>query len=159
MTTSNALAEKIAGINAKFPSVKTISPKAAHALKDAVWIDCRDRQERDVSIITRGVIPEADFRPELVPQGAKVVAYCTVGYRSAQFCEKHPGVLNLEGGILNHVANGLDVVDPSDGRPVRALHVWGDSFRQYAPPGYRVTSYNKLNTMLSLPKIFLRSLF
>lgn len=116
--------------------------------------------QRDVSTIANA-IPEREFRPERdVPDGATVVAYCTVGYRSAQFCEKqkHLGVYNLEGGILAHVAHGGEVVGP-DGKITNELHCWGPSFRRFAPPQYRTRSYSTLNSVLALPKLYLRKFF
>jgi len=67
-------------------------------------------------------------------------------------------VYNLEGGILAHVAHGGEVVGP-DGKITNELHCWGPSFRRFAPPQYRTRSYSTLNSVLALPKLYLRKFF
>jgi len=153
------LQERIQKTNAAFPSVTTISPTEARAITTpVVWVDCRDRAERAVSTISVDAVPEAAFSSTPVPDGATVIAYCTIGYRSAQFVQRHTDAVNLSGGILAYIHDGFDVYD-AEGHVTRKVHVWGGQFGQYVPEGYEWTAYSTVQTALQMPRLLLRQVF
>ncbi len=139
-----------------------ITPQAAHGLKPpVVWVDCRDDAERAVSVISVDAITEKDFqkrrhRVEGTADGAVVVAYCTVGYRSAQFCTRNPGTVNLEGGILNWIHAGYPIWGP-EGAPSKKVHVWSEQFQDKVPEGFATVTYSRAAVALQLPRILLRN--
>jgi rhodanese-related sulfurtransferase len=101
-------------------------------------VDVRSPRETAVSMIP-GAITRADY--EHNPQhfsGRQVVAYCTVGFRSARYTRRliRRGVdsANFRGSILAWTRAGLPLHTPA-GEPTRRLHTW--SRRIQAPPGYQ----------------------
>jgi rhodanese-related sulfurtransferase len=142
--------------------VSVITPHAAHTLKSPVlWVDCRDDAERAISVINVDAISEKEFqkhrhRVEDTAERAVVVAYCTIGYRSAQFCLQNPGAINLEGGILNWIHAGYPIWGP-DGEPSTRVHVWSEQFKTYVPQGFSTVVYSRAAVALQLPRILLRN--
>ena len=126
-----------------------------------IWVDCRDDAERAVSVINVDAVSEKDFqkhrhRVEDTAEGAVVVAYCTIGYRSAQFCSRNPGAVNLEGGILNWINAGYPICGP-EGGPSKNVHVWSEQFKDYVPEGFGTVVYSRAAVALQLPRILLRN--
>jgi rhodanese-related sulfurtransferase len=101
----------VSGFNRKFVDVPRVTPQELSSkLHDTVVVDVRTPEEVAVSRIP-GSLTAAEFaaRREAVRQsGAKVVAYCTVGFRSSQFVRKLRvdgfDAANLEGSILAWVS-------------------------------------------------------
>lgn len=138
-------------IAARFPDVRWVDAPTLRRWMDeprpVVILDARQPAEVAVSRI-RGATRVDPDHPDVAavrpPANARVVVYCSVGWRSASVADalRRAGlrdVYNLEGGIFAWANRGLPVV--RDGAPVRAVHpydeVWGRmlsaELRSYAP--------------------------
>ncbi|MEM7051301.1 MAG: rhodanese-like domain-containing protein [Acidobacteriota bacterium] len=130
MTDAEKLAEirqMYDGYRSDFPEVEDISAEELLALREnrpVVIVDVRKTKERRISTIPGAITPE-----ELgtLPEGALVVTYCTVGYRSGLHADKlrRQGieVKNLAGSLLSWAHAGGDLVDAEG--PTKRLHVYG----------------------------------
>jgi sodium/bile acid cotransporter 7 len=142
-------AEKRAAINVlfeqyqrSFPSVESVTPSQLRTLEtegDTVLVDVRTPEERAVAVIPRSISQdEFEARAEEYT-GKKIVAYCTIGYRSGQYAaslrEKGFDACNLKGSILSWVHEGGKVVDPK-GRETHTVHVYGEEWN-LLPGGYK----------------------
>lgn len=118
-------------------SVEALSERIA-AGKPVVILDIREAPEQRV-----GALPGAQWLPpgqvdgaELtIPEGAEVVCYCTIGYRSgvaAVALARRLGrpVKNLDGGLIAWFNHGGEVVGP-DGEPVNTIHAWGPAWARF----------------------------
>jgi sodium/bile acid cotransporter 7 len=129
------------GYKKDFPAVPDIAGAAArqlYAQGGTVFVDARPDNERAVSVLP-GAVAEAEFLSDPGRYAGKaVIAYCTIGYRSGKLAERLAAqgipVMNLRGGILAWVLSGGAVYGP-DGRPVKAIHVYGAKW-DYPPAGY-----------------------
>ncbi len=104
----------------------------------AVWVDVRTEEERGVSRIP-GAIDAEDVQSDLDAWRGKVlVAYCTVGVRSADWAAARRAegldVRNLEGSVMAWARAGLDFEGP-DGQPTHRVHTWSPAF-DWLPDGY-----------------------
>ena len=90
--------------------------------RDFVVLDSREKREYQVSHLKNARwVGYKDFdlgRVRDIPKNARIVVYCSVGYRSERIGEKllHAGyqdVENLYGGIFNWVNGGYPVFDQS----------------------------------------------
>jgi len=124
-----------------FPAAPAILPDTLAARLGGpaapVLLDVREPEEFAVSHLAgaRRVDPEASALPEEVlalPRDTPIVAYCSVGYRSAAVVERlraegFTRVENLEGSIFRWANEGRPVV--RDGTAVREVHpydrAWG----------------------------------
>jgi len=144
-----------AEVREEFPAVPRVGIEELEDMMQApagrapLLLDVREPAEFAVSHL-RGAV-RAETVEEALAVLAKadpkrpVVAYCSVGYRSARLAQElaeagHPGVLNLEGSIFAWANAGLPVV--RDGREVREVHPydrrWGQLLRddlQATTPG------------------------
>jgi sodium/bile acid cotransporter 7 len=123
-----------AGFGFKVPEVDagTLLQKYQNP-RNLVIVDVRTEAERAVSVIKGAVTKEqyeADVNGEYV--GKKIVAYCTIGYRSGKYVEtliKDKGVdaYNLRGSILawTHAGGPLET---ADGTPTNVVHTWGKAW-------------------------------
>jgi rhodanese-related sulfurtransferase len=127
----------------RFPGVHWIGTKhlarwldeAAAGGPDVLLLDARTPEEFAVSHLpgARRVDPDSDaLDPRDVPEDARVVVYCSVGYRSAGVAGRiargaAASVHNLAGGIFQWANEGRTVVQA--GAPVDAVHpydrLWG----------------------------------
>lgn len=119
------------------PAITTDSLAVRIAAEPAVvLLDVRPEGEFAVSHLdgARRVDPEAPLPGwvEALPRDTPIVAYCSVGYRSARLVEAlreagFDGASNLDGSIFRWANEGRPVV--RDGRPVRDVHpydrLWG----------------------------------
>jgi len=113
-----------------FPAIQTINADEVNKrnpVEKAVIVDVRTPAERKVSFIP-GSISQTEFEKNNTKyKGFKIIAYCTIGYRSAQFAQTITTlgfeVYNLKGGILSWVNSGLPIVDANG--PTRKVHVYG----------------------------------
>ncbi len=129
-----------AGYRASFPDVSEMTPEqlaAALRTGQVVLIDVREPAEQDVSMIP-GAVPARQFEEQDGFHEAKrIVAYCTIGYRSGLYArkldERGRRVFNLEGGILAWVHAGQRIVD-RNGQTNR-VHVY-DRKWDLLPRGY-----------------------
>ena len=105
-----------------------------------VVVDVRTPEEVGVSTIPGNTIPAADLtqerKAELRGAGALVVPFCTVGYRSAQYCRQLQAeglrARNLEGSILAWTQEGYELVNGPAQEATARVHVFG---KQWALQG------------------------
>ena len=92
----------------------------AAANQDVYILDTRSREEYDVSHIPGAIWIDPSDRtfPELtgVDKKTKIVAYCSVGYRSSKVARRlsaagYDDVANLEGSIFQWANEGRQLVD------------------------------------------------
>lgn len=72
---------------------------------------------------------------ENVPKDAKVIVYCSIGYRSEKIGEKlqrmgYTNVYNLYGSIFEWVNNGYKVVD-KNGKATNLLHTYNKNWSKW----------------------------
>lgn len=123
-----------------FPDVKDISPLEAmerNKGEQVIFVDTRNWYERRVSMLP-GAVTERKFLKNISKyRGRTIIAYCTIGYRSAEFAEdmgeKGISVYNLKGGILEWVLEGGKVYNKKG--ETRRIHVYEKEW-DYAPDGY-----------------------
>ncbi|MGE4233087.1 MAG: rhodanese-like domain-containing protein [Bacteriovoracia bacterium] len=122
--------EMFSGYQKEFPDVPVITEVKAAALlnsMDSVFVDVRSPAEQKVSMIP-GAVTQADFeRNGKNYKQFKVIAYCTIGYRSGLFAAKLKkrgyDVYNLKGGILAWVNGNHQIRDEAG--TTRRVHVYG----------------------------------
>lgn len=137
---STTLAEMVEEVRARYPDVEGVDAREVARLVEGgevVLVDVRGENERAVSAIPGAISVEA-FRADLeryVDQ--TVVAYCTVGERSARFArelgQEGVQVLNFEGSLLAWTHHGGELAN-TDG-PTQRLHVYGETW-DLAADGY-----------------------
>ena len=129
-----------ASIAAAFPGVPSISTAALTRLlqdptRPVVLIDVRKADEFAVSHLEGAVrATSLDHAAALVadaPEGATIVAYCSVGYRSAGLAARlqdreSTQVYNLEGSIFRWANEGRPLYRGH--RPVRQVHPFDESW-------------------------------
>lgn len=101
-------------------SVPEISVHEVKKDNKVVWLDARQKQEYQVSKIEDarwvGYDNFSMDSVEDIPKNAKIIVYCSVGYRSEKVSEKlilagYTHVSNLFGGIFEWKNQGKTVVD------------------------------------------------
>ena len=106
--------------------------EAADALKlvgdpGVVFVDVREPEEQAVSMIPGAVTSEVFLADAERFRGQRIIAYCTISYRSgklaAKLSRKGFALTNLRGGLLAWVHAGGPLVRGN--RPVKELHVYG----------------------------------
>jgi len=119
-----------ADYQADFPGIEEID--AASAIKllgdpDIVFVDVRNPEEQAVSMIPGAVTSEVFLADIDRFRGQRIIAYCTISYRSgklaAKIGRKGTRIVNLKGGLLAWVHAGGPLVRAN--LPVRTLHVYG----------------------------------
>ena len=124
----------------KHPDVPAVDPDAAKALieQGAVWVDVRTPEERSVSRIPGAIDGEAVIADPDAYTDTILVAYCTVGVRSAAWAaarrQEGLDVRNLSGSVMAWAEAGGAFVTPS-GTPTTEVHTWSTSF-DWLPEGY-----------------------
>ncbi|MCA9604637.1 MAG: rhodanese-like domain-containing protein [Myxococcales bacterium] len=134
-------------IAARFPEVRWVdSPTLRRWTRDPrplVLLDARQPAEVAVSRIAGATRIDPDH-PDVAavrpPENARVVVYCSVGWRSASVADalRRHGVrevYNLEGGIFAWANQGFEVV--RDGSPVRAVHPYDETWGLMLAPELR----------------------
>ncbi len=131
----------MAAVDREFPDVEaaTVEQVGRWLEKDSVvLVDVREARERAVSTIPGAIGREEFERDPDRFAGRAVVAYCTIGHRSADYARRMTAaghrVLNLRGSLLAWVRAGGPLV--RDGAPTRELHVYGPRW-DLAPEGWR----------------------
>lgn len=113
---------------------------------DIVVLDTRTKREFEVSHIEGARFIDFDgFRKKDVadiPADAKVVVYCSVGYRSERIGEKlqklgFGDVSNLYGGIFEWKNQGHDVVNKG-GEETERVHTYNKDWGQWLNEGEKV---------------------
>ena len=103
---------------------------------DIILLDAREKREFEVSHMKNAQwVGYDDFSPKRVkdiPKDAKVIVYCSVGYRSEKISEQlldlgYTDVANLYGGLFEWVNQGNEVVtEDSTTKKVHAYDkTWG----------------------------------
>lgn len=125
-------------------SVPTIGVEELKNTTEEVYIlDAREKKEYEVSHI-----PNAQYIGynkidksllKEIPKDAKVVLYCSIGYRSEKIGEKFrkkgfTNVHNLYGSIFEWVNQGNPVVD-KDGQPTSKVHCYNKKWSQWVMDG------------------------
>lgn len=128
----------------KFPDAPEITVEAllrafsardgtyARGSKPVVVVDVRTDAETRVSVI-RGALTKRAFEARLDAGDFAthaVVAYCTIGYRSAQYVEKlrkekDLDAYNLRGSVLAWTHAGGELETPEERRATTDVHVFG----------------------------------
>ena len=116
---------------------------------DYVILDTREKEEYDVSHIQGAkYIGYKDFdKKELaaIPKDAKIVLYCSVGYRSEKIGMKlqkmgYTNVYNLFGSIFEWVNQGFTVVDNLN-HPVFKVHTYNKKWSQWVDENKAIKVY------------------
>lgn len=86
-------------------SIPTISAKELKKnirQEDVLLIDVREEREQTISIIPNAISVQEFEKTPNQHKGKKIIAYCTIGYRSALLADKykHLNIYNLIGGVL-----------------------------------------------------------
>lgn len=124
--------ELFAGYRDEFPDVPLIdAAQLQRDLADGVpWVvvDVRTPAERAVSTLPGAIPADAVEQDPAAYAGKRIVAYCTIGYRSGLWAERYRetglDVVDLEGSILAWTHIGGTLVDPTGASTTR-LHVYG----------------------------------
>ncbi len=111
----------------------------------SIILDCRSREEYAVSHIPNAIwVGEKLDSLPFMAKSAKVVVYCSVGYRSGKFGEKlqevgYTDVKNLWGGIFRWINLKLPLVDHLN-EPTNRIHPYNDrwgKWLEYGEKAYR----------------------
>jgi len=90
---------------------------------DYIILDTREKEEYDISHLEGAIwVGYDDFKLERlkdIPKGAKVLTYCSVGYRSERIGEKlqkagYTNVYNLYGSIFSWINAGYPLVNENN---------------------------------------------
>lgn len=125
-------------------SVPLIGVPELQNIQDEVFIfDTRKREEFEVSHIPGArYLGFKDFdlqRLQEIPKDAKIVLYCSVGYRSEKIGERlqalgYTQVYNLYGSIFEWINEGNPVVD-MQGNPVKKVHTYNRKWSKWVKEG------------------------
>ncbi|MFK7981744.1 MAG: rhodanese-like domain-containing protein [Saprospiraceae bacterium] len=125
-------------------TVPTMSVTTLKEEMDKVYIlDAREKQEYNVSHIPNakyiGHTKMATDNLKDIPKDAKVVVYCSIGYRSEEIGEKmrqegFTNVHNLYGSIFEWVNNDFPIVD-KNGKQTKQLHTYDKDWSQWVEEG------------------------
>ena len=128
---------------ARFLDVRFISTaQLADWLSDTnreapILLDARTEAEFNVSHLPNAV---RDIPPEAIASGKPVVAYCSIGWRSAEAVRRlvqdgHTNVFNLEGSIFVWASEGRPL--ELHGQAVHKVHPYNSEWGRLLPPALR----------------------
>lgn len=112
-------------------------------LKEVYLFDAREKEEYNVSHIPGaeylGYSSFEESQLKSIPKDAKVVLYCSIGYRSEKIGEKlqemgFTNVHNLYGSIFEWVNQGHGVVN-ENGTSTREVHVYNRQWGEWVKEG------------------------
>jgi len=110
-----------------FNSVTNLPPKKVVAIKDVVYVDVRDDNERSVSMIKNALTKKEFLASSDKFKDKTVVAYCTIGFRSGLFTKdllkKGFDAYNMLGGLLLWSHENYEVY--SGPKKTNKIHVYG----------------------------------
>lgn len=125
-------------------SVPTIGVQELRDIQNEVYIfDAREEEEYRLSHLEGArYLGYQEFDKEKlagVPKNAKIVLYCSVGYRSEKIGEKlqkmgYTDVYNLYGSIFEWANQGYPVVG-QDGKPTPKVHTYNSKWSQWVDEG------------------------
>ena len=136
-----------------FTEVKDIN--AAEAIKESndgnvIFVDVRTEGEFSVSTLPKAVTKEDFLRDKELYKDKKIIAYCTIGYRSGLFAAEMEKtgitVYNLSAGILGWTHEGGKVYDSRG--IVQRIHVYGKDW-DYAPEGFETMTFGLLEKIMN----------
>lgn len=131
-------------VRRNFPEVRQLSgedlERRLAAGEKIVLLDVRRPEEFAVSHLEGAVSLDPDAkepRPQGVDRDAKIVVYCSVGWRSSQMARRltvagYRDVANLEGSIFRWAREGRPLVQ-GDGRRVTKVHPYGKAWEFLVP--------------------------
>lgn len=130
-------------VRARFPDVRSISTtQLAGWLSDTnreapVLLDARTEDEFNVSHLPNAV---REVPPEVISSGKPIVAYCSIGWRSAEAVRRlvqtgHTNVLNLEGSIFAWASEGRPL--ELHGQAVHKVHPYNTEWGRLLPAALR----------------------
>jgi sterol desaturase/sphingolipid hydroxylase (fatty acid hydroxylase superfamily)/rhodanese-related sulfurtransferase len=130
-------------VRARFPDVRQISTVQlsdwlADSRREApVLLDARTEDEFNVSHLPNAV---REVPPEAIASGKPVVAYCSIGWRSAEAVRRlvetgHTNVLNLEGSIFAWASEGRPL--ELHGQAVHKVHPYDRKWGRLLPSALR----------------------
>ena len=119
-----------------------INNQEKNANKRVLFLDCREKEERAVSIIPGASSAEEfdDFEEQDDGKETIVVCYCTIGYRSQKkvqelskrLAQSRPDVkaYNLSGSIVawTHETVAPKLLDPETGKETNRVHTYGKTW-------------------------------
>lgn len=125
-------------------SVPLIGVEELKNIQDEVHIfDAREAEEYQTSRIENAqYIGYNDLNLTAIkklPKDAKIVVYCSIGYRSEKIGEQlqdmgYTNVYNLYGSIFEWVNNGYGIVD-QNGNPTSRLHTYNRKWSKWVEAG------------------------
>ncbi len=125
-------------------SVPEISVAGLRQLQEkTILLDTREQKEFAVSHIPGAIwVGYDDFkleRLEGIPKDARIVTYCSVGYRSERIGEQlqkagFKDVSNLKGSIFKWVNDGHEIIDEA-GRPTDHIHGYDQKWGKWLKKG------------------------
>jgi len=142
--TSTRLAMVERSIRLKHPGVPSVDVEQARTLIDAgaLWVDVRTEAERSVSRIPGAVDGETVLADPRSFRGKVLLAYCTIGVRSADWAAARRvdglDARNVQGSVIAWARAGEHFMAP-DGGPTTRVHTWSHRF-DWLPDGYEGVS-------------------
>lgn len=145
--------EMYRGYQKNFAAVKEI--KVADAIKEnndstVLFVDIRTKGEISVSTLPKAVTKDDFLRDKALYKDKKIIAYCTIGYRSGLFAAEMEKegitVYNLSAGILGWIHEGGKVYDSRG--IVQRVHVYGKDW-DYAPEGFETMTFGLLEKIMN----------
>lgn len=127
-------------------SVPLISVDSLKHMKNVYLLDAREKEEFEVSHLKNaknvGYIWFDMRKVADIPKNAKVVVYCSVGYRSEKIAEKllnngFQKVYNLYGGIFEWV-NQHHPVYKTNGVQTAEIHTYNKSWEKWISNGNKI---------------------
>jgi rhodanese-related sulfurtransferase len=131
-------------------TVNTIQPKEVKALlangEKVILLDTRASEEFNVSHLAGAQFLnyESYSTDDLkkIPANAKIIVYCSVGYRSERVGEKllklgYKNVSNIYGGIFEWKNEGLEVVNKQN-HPTDSIHTYNKDWSKWLVRGVKV---------------------
>lgn len=112
---------------------------------ETIWLDAREQREYDLSHI-KGALHIGYESPDLnilrqIPKDARIIVYCSVGYRSEKMAKRCQAagfkqVYNLYGGIFEWVNQGNPIVNAYGS--TEQVHTYDKKWSVWLDRGIRV---------------------
>ena len=112
----------------------SVEPDSLDKNIDYVFVDVRENEEQKVSMLKDAVTSEYFQKNAKKFKNKKIIAYCTIGYRSGKFTEKWRkkgyDIQNLVGGVLLWSHQGKPFYQSKDNSwtPTDSVHVYDDEW-------------------------------
>ena len=127
-------------------TVPLVKPSEIIGLEDAVLLDTRTIEEFKVSHLPSAKFIDYDkFQIkdiQKIPKDAKIIIYCSVGYRSEKIGEQlmkngYVNVKNLYGGIFQWKNEGFEVINANN-QPTDSVHTHNKKWSKWLTNGVKV---------------------